>query len=68
MKDHWISGSDVNQFGQVFLSFTYVNHALGVITKDAKELVNMEVNRRRLNAVTTEGIDDDSTLLESLFD
>jgi cobyric acid synthase len=50
------------------LGFTHVNDTLGIITKDAKVLINVDVDRGGLNAVVAGGLNNESALLQRLFD
>ncbi len=68
VQDHRRLGPDVDQLREVFLGLAHVDHALGVIAKDPEVLVDVQVDRRGLDAVFAEGLDDDPTGLDRLFD
>ena len=53
---------------EVLLRVAYVDDPLRVVAKHAKELVDVKVDRRRLDAVLAQGVNDDSALRNGFFD
>ena len=68
MQDQGVSVADVDQLGQVLLVLAHVDDPLGVVAKDPEVPVDVEVDRRRLDAVRAQGFDDDPPLVEGFAD
>ena len=68
VQDHGVRRADVDELGQVLLGLAHVDHALGVVAKDPEQLVDVEVDRGRLDAVVAQGVNDDPARGEGFFD
>jgi len=65
VQNHGLFKSHVNQLRQVLLGLLDVNDGVRVVAEDPKELVDVQVNRGGLNAVLTQWVDNDATLVDS---
>ena len=65
-----MSGSvaDVDQLGQVLLVLAHVDDPAGVVAEEAEVLVDVEVDRRGLDAALVERVDPDLARVERLAD
>ena len=61
MKNERCIGTNVDKFGQLLLVFSNVNDFGGVISEHSKILVNVKINRGRLNTLGAKGVDNNST-------
>jgi hypothetical protein len=68
VQDHRRIRADVDEFGQVLLGQFHIDNALGVVAKDTKKVVYVQVDRRGLDALVTEGINNDPARVDCLFD
>ena len=68
VEDQGLALGDLDQLGQVLEVLLDVDHAHGVVAEQPEVAVHVEVDRRRLDAVLAEGVDDDPARLELLAD